>query len=563
MTTDKNTEDGIVLKSVNQISEYNFYVPSYQRGYRWTNHQVLDLLNDIWEFTLKNRNTDEIYCLQPVVVKEKSVGSKSWELIDGQQRLTTIYIILSFLKRDKFSIEFETRSTSGEFLKNINGVDKDTNIDFYHISDAYRTIETWFNTIDQADGQLPSISAFTNTLENLVQVIWYQVAVDSDSIDVFTRINMGKIPLTNAELVKALILKSDNFTENVEVSQRKQIEIASEWDRIEYALQDSEFWYFLNDNNKLYQSKIELILDLVAEKRAEDIDEFSTFLYFNKLITSRKSVTNIWAEIKRYYSIFEEWFANRELFHLIGFLISSGSKLEFIIKAYMSSGSKKEFITDLYTKISKIIPDHISTLSYGHFAIKNVLLLFNIETLLANKNSNMRFQFDRYKKENWDIEHIHSVQSNMPTSREHQDEWLAEVSDFMEDQKIREKIQDFKLLDPKLKISEFPELYQFIIDTYGDAEEEEEKNDISNLTLLDAGTNRSYKNAIFPIKRKTIIEREKNGVFIPLCTKNVFLKYYSKDPSHLSFWGKQDRSDYLKQIEESLNKYKNTASTYA
>ena len=563
MKTDSNLEDGIVLKSVKQIAEYNFFVPSYQRGYRWTSHQVLDLLNDIWEFTLKKKKIDEIYCLQPVVVKEKSVGSKNWELIDGQQRLTTIFIILSFLKKDKFSIEFETRSTSEEFLKNLIGGENDENIDFYHISDAYKTIGSWFNTIDQVDGKLPSIDAFVKTLENLVQVIWYQVAADSDSIDVFTRINMGKIPLTNAELVKALILKSDNFTENPEVQQRKQIEIASEWDRIEYALQDSEFWYFLNDINKLYQSKIELILDLVAGKRADDIDEFSTFLYFNKLITSRTSVTDIWDNIKKYYSIFEEWFTNRELFHLIGFLISSGAKLEVIITAYMSSGSKKEFITDLHKRISMIIPDEISTLSYGHSAIKNVLLLFNIESLLANKNSNMRFQFDRYKKENWDIEHIHSVQSNIPISREHQDEWLAEVYDFIEDRKVREKIKDFRLLDPKPKISEFPELYQFIINTYGDAEEEEEKNDISNLTLLDAGTNRSYKNAIFPIKRITIIEREKSGIFIPLCTKNVFLKYYSKDPSHLSFWGKQDRSDYLKQIEESLNKYKTAANSYA
>ena len=77
-------------------------------------------------------------------------------------------------------------------------------------------------------------------------------------------------------------------------------------------------------------------------------------------------------------------------------------------------------------------------------------------------------------------------------------------------------------------------------------------NGIDNLTLLDYTTNRQYKDAPFELKRKTIIERERQGQFIPLCTKNVFLKFYSNDPKNVTMWGEQDRKDYLEEIARVL-----------
>ena len=98
----------IALKKINDILELNFFIPSYQRGYRWTEQQVNDLLNDIWEFINKpNKQQGEFYCLQPIVVKtctdefvknnqlESEFDNKWYEVVDGQQRLTTIFIILS------------------------------------------------------------------------------------------------------------------------------------------------------------------------------------------------------------------------------------------------------------------------------------------------------------------------------------------------------------------------------------------------------------------------------------------------------------------------------------
>lgn len=64
-----------------------FYIPAYQRGYRWERTQVKTLLNDLYQ-CMEANGQEKDYCLQPVVVQKK--GELQYDLIDGQQRLTTI-----------------------------------------------------------------------------------------------------------------------------------------------------------------------------------------------------------------------------------------------------------------------------------------------------------------------------------------------------------------------------------------------------------------------------------------------------------------------------------------
>lgn len=384
-------------------------------------------------------------------------------------------------------------------------------------------------------------------LGKYTQVIWYQVNEDVDAIDIFTRINIGKIPLTNAKLIKALFLRSNNFSADPERSRLKQLEIAGEWDRIEYALQNDELWYFLNDGVRKYETRIEFVFDLMAEKNQKH-DEFYTFRYFNSKNINKENIDEEWKRIRTYFLTFEEWFNNNELYHLVGYLIATGSKVAQIKEASLLK-SKSEFRNYLEEAIRRQIKCKISELQYGDPFVRKVLLLFNISTLINNKQSNTRFQFNRYKLENWDIEHIHSVQSKMPESKSQQIEWLKEVEKFTEDLDIKKRIADIidneKLNDDTL----FRVIFRDVIAKYG---EDNEINDISNLTLLYAKTNRGYKNAVFPIKCNTILERDRQGTFIPLCTKNVFLKYYSKDLSRMSIWGRDDRELYRKSIEETL-----------
>jgi hypothetical protein len=161
-----------------------------------------------------------------------------------------------------------------------------------------------------------------------------------------------------------------------------------------------------------------------------------------------------------------------------------------------------------------------------------------------------------YKNEKWDIEHITSVKDKMPEKNKHQ--WLNDALSFIGNENALEKKLRRKINDWKEDDTDFKALFEDIV-AYFNAElkEEDDINDLSNLTLLDSSTNRSYKNAVFPFKRKTIINRDKQGIFIPICTKNVFLKYFSDYPPKISFWSQEDRENYEKDLYNILNQYLN------
>jgi uncharacterized protein with ParB-like and HNH nuclease domain len=535
---------------------YNFYIPSYQRGYRWTERQVEDLLNDLQEFIEKpNKVSSEFYCLQPIVIKPKQ---NTWEVIDGQQRLTTIYLILKYFnnrlaleyQKALYKLTYETRENSSIYLDNIEEKESLKYIDYYHIFKAYDTIKKWFLNKQNL------INDFESALLNSTKIIWYEVHEDTDSIDIFTRLNIGKIPLTNAELIKALLLLRDNFKGNDQLQYLRQLELAGEWDRIEYALRDKEFWGFLSNGIAEYDSRIEFIFDLMSGKQTQDKD--FTFRYFHNRFSEIKDVEMAWQEVKFYFLTFQEWYNDRDLFHLVGYLITVGEKIEYL-KTESKGKTKTQFKQFLKVQIRKYTNCKVAELNYlensDKIQIRRILLLFNIISIISNKESNYRFQFGRYKTENWDIEHIHSVKSGMPERDEHQKDWLNDVLQFTNTESLKIRIKNWLKSDKNSKPETFDELYDFIVKQYSEQGISEEINDITNLTLLDAGTNRGYKNALFPIKRKKIIHKDQNVTFIPLCTKNVFLKYYSESVDQMSFWGRSDRNAYLNSIVNILDEY--------
>ena len=101
----------------------------------------------------------------------------------------------------------------------------------------------------------------------------------------------------------------------------------------------------------------------------------------------------------------------------------------------------------------------------------------------------------------------------------------------------------------------FPELYTDILEHFGEATEQETDNGIENLALLDAKTNRTYKNAVFPIKRSWILRRDKEGIYVPVCTRNVFLKYYSQTIDDMMFWKREDGRNYRDALVETLENF--------
>lgn len=575
---------GIELKAIGDLKDMKFFIPSYQRGYRWTKQQVKDLLNDIQEFI---ESKADWYCLQPLVVEK-------YEVIDGQQRLTTIFIILKYLGENLFEIEYETRKGSGDFLQNIEESDgKNGNIDYHHMREAYQTITEWFK--EQEDQK----ESFKQKLLENVRFIWYELQ-DEDSIKVFRRLNVGKIPLTNAELIKALFLNKSNFPDQSEQLRQRQMEIAMEWDQIEYTLQNDEFWSFIYHEDWKISTRIDLLFNLIVEKNdfalsleIDKTDDYHTFRYFYKYFKDKKnkmdSAKKCWSKVKEYFQIFQEWFNDLRMYHYVGFLVNQGKKLTELVNWWEKNKTKQNFIKELMEEIAKTIKKcpsidyQYKTDGSDKTKCKPILLLHNIQIIINQATVSQeqygkavfhRFPFHIFQEEKWDVEHINSAVTNDESDSTTQKEWLLnvflvvsenlqdEIKNFLKDEKNRENDEYQKL---KKKIEEE-------IKAENNEWTDEEKNKIENYTLLDSSTNRSYGNALFSAKRRVIIGKERSkrvevkfedgkikvsetavhSAFVPPCTRQVFLKYFSPIAGNMNYWTKEDAKNYLKEMKITL-----------
>ncbi|GHU02669.1 hypothetical protein FACS1894147_05070 [Spirochaetia bacterium] len=586
-------DNKIELKSISDLLGMNFFIPSYQRGYRWDRQQVKDLLDDIQEFIDKKR--EGFYCIQPLVVQKSIIkadtenfkkdldGIKTnaaslleieklvskytkWEVIDGQQRLTTIYILLSYLESErKYSVEYETRKNSKGFLDIIETKKSNDNIDYYHIVEAKEIIDFWFNTKDDNMKKI-----IRNTLLNKVQFIWYE-SIDEDPIKVFTRLNIGKISLTNAELIKALFLNKSNFQgDDYQKIRLQQQEIAIEWDAIEYTLQNDEFWLFLNEPNYDKPTRIDFIFDLICEKDSlglrdilikkdekykkttgvdepdkykEElgIDDYKTFRYFYLWFKQEDRGNNIvisWKTVKTLFQIFQEWYNDLEYYHYVGYLIMQGIEITNILEHWNNGKNifKNDYLIDkIKNEIINTKQSFLSSLNKGKNdqKIRAILVLHNIQSVII-QNSILeenekyklpvfyKFPFHLFKMETWDIEHIDSNTENTLKDVKEQKEWLKYSSVGITDENLKTDIRSFlnRASDDKENIEEinasFEDLHSRTIEyqTGENKLNKDEKQKIWNLTLLDSSTNRGYGNKIFPAKRRIIIGKDQGKKII-------------------------------------------------
>jgi hypothetical protein len=263
------------------------------------------------------------------------------------------------------------------------------------------------------------------------------------------------------------------------------------------------------------------------------------------------------------------------LYHIVGFLVSEGVGL-VEIRELSNNCTKAEFEQKLRAKIfseifggqfpeddNEVIRTRVSEalddLEYGRHSakIRSILLLFNLATLLQNKRSNIRFQFDSFKHERWDIEHVRSVASDKPEKYSDRIAWLEHCLGYLRsqqaDQPLQVEIEALKQITQQEVTDElFDPLYAKLLAFFHEASEDDADNGIANLTLLDEHTNRSYKNAVFAVKRQRLLSLDQAGIFVPLCTRNVFLKCYNPQVDNVMFWGASDRLGYQTTILETL-----------
>ena len=648
----------VTLKTIAdlQTESTKFYIDAYQRGYRWTENEVRDLLDDIREFChVKRPDDNTFYCLQPIIVTKADDGV-SWKVIDGQQRLTTIYLIYSYYwviqsayMRDDlpFELSYNNKPKLEESIKTFTEKeyarseqverempDFENDIDCHYVLEAYKCICDYFQKLLKDPNTRNELNDMKKIFDTYMKIIWYELT-DCDvstEVAVFSKINMGKIALTNAELIKALLLKKDGNDSEILVS--TQMNIAVKWDEIEAQLSEEDFWSFLVNEKSLdttYATRIDFIFHVMARELNDGIlsnanikypneesytisenankEKFSFYVFSNYIRLLQKHpdenteddqnyIERIWDGVCEYYRMFKDWYKQILWYHMIGFLVVSSNKkyIDQILElsrlyregsAESGEGHKDHFENGLRNRISKEVfrgkiptiaecRDFITELDYqvdkNKKDIRNILLLYNIAYLEACEE-NGRFPFEKYKDEivSWDIEHINAVSDTRPDDdrRDSEDnnrlQWLRKAVEIPEIDRIMttdgQPVQDLMktIIDNKYYLSkyqpntrDFIQVYEAVINYFGGTGEPD--NSVGNLTLLDGGTNRSYKNDVFPLKRKTILKRTMSDVFIPLCTRKVFMKGFAESGDLLR-WHDMDKKAYVDEIISCICKY--------
>jgi hypothetical protein len=590
MTIDFKTKK-LDFVSINQLLGETFIIPDYQRGYRWQPKQVEQLLDDLWEFAYSNRFSlpegKSPYCLQPIVVAQRDNGL--WEVVDGQQRLTTINLLLKYLEEDVYTILYETRIAS-------------CSMDEYYRTEAEKVINSWFEKpikIGESTYTTKQLkSKFINFLTDpelyLVHFIWYNVTdeIKANStlvIDIFDRLNIGKIGLTNAELIKALFMTFvDKNTKSETHKQLIQIRLGTEWDEIEKTLQQPLFWSFICPDDKIYSTRIEYLFDILANKGKDEEDKYTFNIYSHRI--KSEAVESLWLEVKQLFLQMSDWYQHPECFHYVGYLTACGYTFRKILSFRFTNNvvlPKDEVTQKLLIECKKTVEyyeldDGNFYTNYNPVDIRKILLLFNILTITTSQNKSqhfMRFPFDEYRRKDdkgkciWDIEHIHSQTDKNISSSADKIEWIktmllyytgvSDENEYLssikkiknkEEQVICQSLYDLlqKITNQEKVDEKFNMLYQKLRRQCENDESFENVHSLGNLTLLDKWTNRSYQNAFFPVKRMIIIDNAKDGRYIPLCTQNVFMKAYSKHLGTLTEWKNEDCQNYLEEIKRII-----------
>lgn len=615
-------ENKIILKSVSELLGMKFFIPSYQRGYRWTEQQVEDLLNDINEFKPEKVNDKEEtwYCLQPLVVKKMPEtdsrltddDKKDWyEVIDGQQRLTTIYIILKLIEDDgEFpAIQYQTRPNSGSFLINIKNENNESNIDYHFMLSTKNAVINYPNKLEKD---------FVNKLKNSCKVIWYET--DDDAYEVFKRLNSGKISLSNAELVKALLLKDDNFRKmNTDALRIKQLEMAGEWDRMEQTLHDNSFWYFINpqpEDARFECTRIDFLLEMILRSKKNDKNEYKynieNELKLNDYFIFSTYSENIakegweiqWSNIQRFFRIMKAWYDNRQLYHYIGYLMNrKGIDKMAMLRDLLCDAEKPkdDFLFSLIKRCQETIgigvkhkekEEIITKVSFegwkygpNNDEIHNVLLLFNLATTQNQISEVSRYPFDKHfeaAKKKWSLEHIHA--QNEKPKMEWTDAEVNQLKQFArsfrfvagETDTVDQMAKDFANAITKESLVEKDEngqfnLYRIIVgammgisikrlnNTFVLEPKYFEKDDhLTNMALLQGDKNAAFNNKLYPEKRAKLAEYENvenESLFVPICTRNVFFKHYSPNSTNPLLWDEQAGKEYVTAMTKVVAAY--------
>ena len=585
-----------------------YRIPPYQRGYKWgseTNEPVGKLWKDLRQAWIRN---DKEYLLQAISVKKitDDQSESVLEVIDGQQRLTTLFILIYALNfrtvnpvcrniaehKLQYSIRHqksnldelitqwiesvvESAQDYHQFLE-IHKVENETHQDNYYLKCAtlrcvheleihsenrdFKTNQDWIN--------------FQNFLFDRVKLMVNTVESNVSGEIMFGNLNSNRVELTEIELIKGLLLtrvarepsesKPRQYREVLEM----RIQLGQKWDEFNH-------WANLPEIRTLYFPAFEEgmgmqgLLELVARQmtvpftptKSTKKGEKSLFEFF----FSQHHLKDVFSLLTNTYSRLQDWFENYHYYHLIGYCLiheKAADRLPFLVKQ-LNCNTKPKLNEGLLGRRKTILfgrdeargdednstPVSFGTLRYGEQdeRIKSILLALSV----FQKESTGRFNFLAFARENWSLEHIFPQTPFGKGAELSAEQQIVALNILLNhgqnvlNEQITDKITQLRDATGELNLK---------VEVENLLKSEPILHKIGNLCLLSSKDNSAMGCGMFNEKRKVIRDLIDRGNFVPRHTYEIFSKMIVSDGDgdSLDSWSDIDIEKHESVIEKRI-----------
>lgn len=505
----------IKIKSVKELFENNFYIPSYQRGYRWKNEQVKQLIDDIKDFTPTDRQP--FYFLQALALARKN--DRSYNVVDGQQRLTTIFLILN----GRILSDSEEESSLRIFPER----GTNSSIDRFYQSQALKMIESQLGEVGSESRRV-----FCEKIKEYCRFLVYEVPAEKE-LSTFNDLNSGKIPTKDSELVKCIML-SPGLDEPASTTTAR----ATEWDEMERSLNDERFFAFMTPRGTWKEEDRMTVLfryaGIIAKRETDEVYPFLKMIQRQVASSSREKV---WKEICAVYYRLVAWYKDRLRYHAFGWYVHRrGNKLDKSLVEIMHDLPKVILNASNYQK-SDDGNDYnggINDSLYSYLLLSNVAYCW--------KRWPMRYDFLRHRHvAQWSLEHIFARNQKDLTEEEFK-EWFTADADH--------KWKEYQNYCTENQGNGNEWLAKELGDKYP---AEDEDNSIRNMAMLPKDANSSLNNKLFEGKRGLVIQWAENAwqpYWAPPVTEAVFMKSLPGLTITDPFWSNRDKDAYERYMKE-------------
>lgn len=576
-----------------------YYIGPYQRGYKWKSEtihgQVPVLLCDLYDAFIKSNTKSEIseYYLQYITVKRVQHSSGFYfEVIDGQQRLTTITLLFCVLNwyysemniakpKDNYLLSY-SRYECNDInifdeifqLSNTENFSIDTlqEQDKFYMLHAVHCIKSFLDILKANNTE--AFQPFISFISNNIKIILNKENEFTSAEEVFSSLNANKVPLTDTYLIKGLLLtkasRDGGHKHFKEIMDQRSL-MAKNWDEMQswFARKEVGKYFFGNDKAGMDTAlaiikhketdKISNVLKIFKDQlivvNKNNAGQYELFNQFHEHTITATDALDYLSEIKHLYLRLRNWYEDNSLYNLIGYCLTTGLKLSSFL--YLNN-------TDALTILKKHLDkqlgeiENVQKLKYPDQRIKNILLAISVfpENSENKKDSNYRFDFYSYTSEGWTLEHIFPQNpGNNAIDYDDDIDWLLSMCRKNGKENVAKKIEDGQEISSD-EIS-------FIYDNFPDV------HILGNMALLSGRVNAALSNGLFNTKRKILLNKINRGSFVPKHTVDVFSKMlelkkeengneiqFDKD---LILWSQNDASFHSQWIQARLIQLKKNA----